>query len=102
MTMRFATIIPFILAAASFRCTAEVPTTLPGWRMELVAETPRINHPSVVCAAPDGRIFVAEDPMDISTRHADATEGRILCLHPGGRITVFAEKLYAVFGMQYL
>jgi putative membrane-bound dehydrogenase-like protein len=70
--------------------------------MELVAEAPRIKHPSVVACAPDGRVFVAEDPMDISLPKADATEGRILCLHPDGRLTVFAEGLYAVFGMQYL
>src|SRR5437773_646558 len=63
---------------------------------------PRIRHPSVVACSPDGRVFVAEDPMDISLPKADLTEGRILCLHLDGRITVFAEKLYAVFGMQYL
>src|SRR5881394_1980734 len=73
-----------------------------GWRIELVAEAPKLRHPSVVACAPDGRVFVAEDPMDISLPKADAAEGRILCVHPDGRITVFAEKLYAVFGLQYL
>jgi len=80
---------------------AAVPQPVPGWRMELVAEAPQVNHPSVVCTAPDGRVFVAEDPMDIRIA-ADATEGRILCLRPDGRWTVFAEGLHAVFGMQYL
>ena len=70
--------------------------------MELVAEAPKVQHPSVVACAPDGRVFVAEDPMDISLPQADAAEGRILCLHPDGHVTVFAEKLYAVFGLQYL
>lgn len=69
--------------------------------MELVAVAPQIKHPSVVCTAPDGRVFVAEDPMDIRV-NADATQGRILCLHPDGHWTVFAEGLHAVFGMQYL
>jgi putative membrane-bound dehydrogenase-like protein len=69
--------------------------------MELVAEAPQIKHPSVVCSAPDGRMFVAEDPMDIAAP-ANASLGRIVCFHPDGRMTVFAEKLYAVFGMQYL
>ena len=27
---------------------------------------------------------------------------RILCFHPDGKITVFAEKLYAVFGLAYI
>ena len=79
-----------------------IPETLPGWRMEIVAESPKLKHPTVVTGAPDGRVFVAEDPMDISLPKADAAEGRVLCLHPDGRITVFAEKLYAVFGLQYL
>jgi putative membrane-bound dehydrogenase-like protein len=79
-----------------------MPEPVPGWRMELVAEAPKVQHPSVVTCAPDGRVFVAEDPMDIRLPQADAAEGRILCLHPDGQVTVFAEKLYAVFGLQYL
>ena len=84
------------------RAASPLPQPLPNWSIELVAEAPRVKHPSVVACAPDGRVFVAEDPMDISLPKADAAEGRILCIHPDGRITVFAEKLYAVFGMQYL
>lgn len=91
----------FMLGLAGRRCLAADPEPVPGWRMELVAEAPRVNHPSVVCTAPDGRVFVAEDPMDISVA-ADAKKGRILCLHPDGHWSVFAEGLHAVFGMQYL
>lgn len=40
--------------------------------------------------------------MDISTPKASTTDGRIICIHPDGQRTIFAEKLYAVFGMQYL
>ena len=40
--------------------------------------------------------------MDISAPSANLELGRILCLHPNGKVTVFAEKLHAVFGMQYL
>ena len=68
----------------------------------MVAQAPQIRHPSVVCCAPDGRVFVAEDPMDISAPRADLQLGRILCIAPDGKTTVFAEKLHAVFGMQYL
>ena len=80
---------------------AEAPRPRPGWRISMVAGAPVVRHPSVVTCAPDGRVFVAEDPMDIS-RPAHAAEGRVLCLHPDGRWTVFAEGLHAVFGMQYL
>lgn len=74
----------------------------PNWRLDLLLSAPQIRHPSVVCAAPDGRIFIGEDPMDISNPRADAAEGRILCRHPDGRVTVFADKLYAPFGLHYL
>jgi putative membrane-bound dehydrogenase-like protein len=79
-----------------------LPACPPDWKLEVVATAPAVRHPSVVCCAPDGRVFVAEDPMDISAPHADLPLGRILCLHPDGKVTVFADKLFAVFGLQYL
>src|SRR5882724_1121224 len=80
----------FIARLSVCPCLGEsAPVPPPGWRMDLVAQAPDIRHPSVVCVAPDGRVFVAEDPMDISTPHADSLEGRILCFHPDGRRTVF-------------
>src|SRR4051812_38520983 len=63
---------------------AELPRPPAGWRLEAVLGAPRLRHPSVVCCAPDGRVFVAEDPMDISSPRADLRQGRILCLHPDG------------------
>ncbi len=79
-----------------------LPVPRPGWTVEQIAGPPTIKHPSVVEVAPDGRVFVAEDPMDISAPRADMTLGRIVCLHPDGRVTVFADGLHAVFGMMYL
>jgi hypothetical protein len=96
-----ALLLPCILPVARAASPSDAPGTVPGWRVELVAQTPVIRHPSVVCVAPDGRVFVAEDPMDISAP-AHAKQGRIVCLHPDGTRTVFAEGLHAVFGMQYL
>src|SRR6185503_673929 len=80
---------------------AALPTPPDNWRIEVVASAPEVLHPSVVCTAPDGRVFVAEDPMDIRLP-ANSANGRILCFHLDGRRTVFATNLYAVFGMQYL
>lgn len=82
-------------------CAGEIPQVRANWKIELIAEAPKIKYPSVVVCAPDGKVFVAEDPMDIA-RPANVAEGRILCFHPDGRVTVFAEGLHAVFGMQYL
>jgi putative heme-binding domain-containing protein len=88
--------------AASTAQGEPLPSVPPGWKLEVVVAAPRVRHPSVVCCAPDGRVFVAEDPMDISTPRADLPQGRILCINPDGRITVFAEGLHAVFGMQFI
>src|SRR5262245_3233883 len=88
--------------AAALPGDRRLPAGPPGWRLDVVAEAPTIRHPSVVCCAPDGRVFVAEDPMDISTPRADLAQGRIVCLHPDGRGTTFAAGLHAVFGMQFL
>lgn len=99
---RLALLLCGVVAAGRAWSAAPLPQPLPHWRVEVVAEAPGIQHPSVVACAPDGRVFVAEDPMDIRLPRADVAEGRILCLHPDGRTTVFAEKLYAVFGLQYL
>jgi putative membrane-bound dehydrogenase-like protein len=87
---------------AASRAAEAHPQPAPGWTIELVAHAPQVSHPSVVATAPDGRVFVAEDPMDIRTAKASDRQGRILCLHPDGRSTVFADELHAVFGMQYL
>jgi putative membrane-bound dehydrogenase-like protein len=87
---------PVVRAAES-----SIPKVREPWRMELVASAPQIRHPSVVCVAADGRIFVAEDPMDINAP-ADSRQGRVIWFHPDGSRSVYATNLYAVFGMQYL
>lgn len=78
------------------------PTPPPGWQLDLVAQAPAIQHPGAIATAPDGRVFVAEDPMDITTERPDVTEGRIVCFHPDGRRTVFVDRIGAAFGLQYL
>jgi putative heme-binding domain-containing protein len=91
-----------LLTAPNAFGASSLPEPGPNWRIELVAEAPRVQHPSVVACAPDGRVFIAEDPMDISLPKADAAEGRILCFYPNGQVTLFATNLFAVFGLQYL
>src|SRR2546429_463473 len=77
------------------------PKGQPDWKVEVVAKFPDIKYPSVLCFAPDGRLFVAEDPMDMEGP-VNKPGDRILCFHPDGNVTVFADGLYAVFGLQYL
>ncbi len=72
-----------------------------GWKFDIIAQNPVIHHPSVLYPAPDGRIFLAEDPMDMSGSSKEPHD-RIIVIHPDGHITTFAENLYAVFGLQYI
>ena len=92
-------------ASADAVPTVSRPTPLPSahadWRVELLAQPPQLVHPSVVCAAPDGRIFVAQDPIDMGEA-SNATADSILVIHPDGKITKFADNLHAVFGLYYL
>ena len=91
-------LIPFTMARAGDPATPKGPAD---WKIEVVAEQRKVNYCSVVCCAPDGRVFLAEDPMDMIGPPNQPID-RILCLHPDGKITVFAEKLYAVFGLVYM
>jgi putative membrane-bound dehydrogenase-like protein len=89
------------LALCAFTPVNAEPKAPANWKVEVVAEHPVINYCSVVCCAPDGRIFVAEDPMDMVGPPNQPID-RIMCLHPDGKWTVFADKLYAVFGLYYM
>jgi putative membrane-bound dehydrogenase-like protein len=90
-----------ILAALSMLLQEPPPKGPPDWKVEVLAKFPDIKYPSVLCFAPDGRLFIAEDPMDMEGP-VNKPGDRVLCMHPDGRVTVFAQNLYAVFGLQYL
>ncbi len=80
----------------------EVPS---GFVIELIAEAPEIRWPSAVHCLDDGSLLVAEDPMDM-TGPTDQPIDRIWLFRwnaDGTRTkTVFAENLYAVFGLQQI
>lgn len=77
------------------------PKVHPGWKVTLIAQSPQLLHPSVVCCAPDGRIFVGQDPIDMGLP-SNSTGDSILCFHPDGHVTMFATNLHAVFGLAYV
>src|SRR4051812_46056605 len=59
----------------------ELPVCPPDWKVELIAQPPVLIHPSVVTCAPDGRIFVAQDPIDMGLP-SNSEGDSILCIHP--------------------
>ncbi|MGZ4961196.1 MAG: HEAT repeat domain-containing protein [Limisphaerales bacterium] len=90
-----------LVAAEPVPAASALPKAQPGWKVSLVAEPPQLVHPSVVCCAPDGRVFVAQDPIDMGLP-SNSTGDSILCFHPDGHVTLFATNLHAVFGLAYI
>ena len=72
----------------------------PGWKIELVAQAPDILFPTAIVTAPDGTIYLGQDPMDMpgpATTPADSVVSI-----KDGRITVFAKDLWAVMGLEWV
>ncbi|QOV90454.1 HEAT repeat domain-containing protein [Humisphaera borealis] len=86
--------------ALELRKDPKPPVAPEGWKVETVLLSPQIESPSVVCALPDGRVLIGEDPLD---NHGGKDPiDRIVCLWPDGKLTVWADKLNPVFGLAYL
>src|SRR5215469_9581263 len=73
-----------------------LPKVPEGFQIRLVAAVPAVQYPSQVATAPDGSLFVGEDPMD-QVGPADRPIDRILLFREGKPPVVFAEKLCAIF-----
>jgi putative membrane-bound dehydrogenase-like protein len=87
-----------VVAIASTVAHAAMPKVPDGFRIRLVAAVPAVQYPCQVATAPDGSLFVGEDPMD-QVGPADKPIDRILLFRDGKEPVVFADKLNAVFGM---
>jgi putative membrane-bound dehydrogenase-like protein len=77
------------------------PNVAEGWKVELVAEAPTIVFPTAIVAAPDGSIYLGQDPMDMPgppTLPADS----VVRIDKDGHVRVFAEKLWAVMGLEWV
>ncbi len=77
-----------------------LPKVPNGFKVRLVAAVPAVTYPSQVATAPDGSLFVAEDPMDQIGPY-DTDDGRILLFREGKEPVVFAEGFRPIFGMAW-
>jgi putative membrane-bound dehydrogenase-like protein len=78
-----------------------LPKVPDGFKVELVLQAPDIEAPTALCVAPNGDVYIAEDPMDMSgppTKNLD----RIWLLKGGDpkRKVLFAEHMWAVMGLE--
>ncbi len=81
---------------------SDLPKAAPGWKVEVVAQTPDIIDPTMVCVAPDGRVFIAQQTAAMENWNVMEPRDSIVCLHPDGHVTTFATGLYNLFGLAYL
>ena len=88
----------FAWLALAAPAAAALPRVPEGFQIRLVAAVPAVQFPCQVATAPDGSLFVAEDPMD-QVGPANKPIDRILVFRDGKDPVVFAETLNAVFGM---
>jgi putative membrane-bound dehydrogenase-like protein len=90
------------IAPAAF--AADPPPALKvadGWRADLVARAPEILFPTAIVAAPDGTIYVGQDPMDMPGPPTAPIDS-IVAIGRGGKRTLFADKLWAVMGLEWV
>ena len=89
-----------LLLALAATARAELPRVPEGFKARLVASVPAVQAPCQVAAAPDGSLFVAEDPMD-QAGPSESKNGRILRFVEGKDPVVYAEGFRAIFGMAW-
>ena len=87
-----------IMAGTVGSALADLPKVPDGFKIRLVAAVPAVQYPCQVATAPDGSLFVGEDPMD-QVGPASKPIDRILLFRDGKEPVVFADKLNAIFGM---
>jgi putative heme-binding domain-containing protein len=83
------------------RSEQSLPKVPDGFKIEVVLQAPDIEAPTALCVAPNGDVYFAEDPMDMSgppTKNLD----RIWLLKGGDpkRKILIADKMWAVMGLE--
>jgi hypothetical protein len=86
-------LITCLLAAFSngLEAVGALPKVPDGFKIRLVAAVPAVQYPSQVATAPDGSLFVGEDPMD-QVGPADKPIDRILLFREGKQPVVFSPS----------
>ncbi|WP_435017528.1 HEAT repeat domain-containing protein [Tundrisphaera sp. TA3] len=78
---------------------APLPRVAPGWKIERVVEAPDIAYPTAIVAAPDGTIYLGQDPMDMPGPPTVPADSVVAI--KDGKVREFADKLWAVMGLEW-
>ena len=79
---------------------APSPKTVKDWSIELVAEAPRIVFPTAIVVAPDGTVYLGQDPMDMPGPPTEPIDSVVAI--KDGKISTFATGLWAVMGLEWI
>jgi putative heme-binding domain-containing protein len=98
---RFLAVVLFFVSFVPLRAETPLPTAPDGFKVELLLAAPEIEAPTALAVAPNGDVYFAEDPMDMSgppTKNLD----RIWLLKGGDpkKKVLFAEEMWAVMGLE--
>jgi putative membrane-bound dehydrogenase-like protein len=78
----------------------ETPKVAEGWKIELVVQAPQIMYPTAIVVAPDGTIYLGQDPMDMPGPPTQPIDSIVTLKE--GKVSVFAEKLWSVMGLEWV
>jgi putative membrane-bound dehydrogenase-like protein len=89
-----------VVLGMTLPAVAALPKVPEGFEVRLVATVPAVLYPCQVGTAPDGALFVAEDPMD-QVGPYEARHGRLLIFREGKDPVVYADGFRAIQGMAW-
>ncbi len=93
-------VLPAFLLGSAVKGQVPLPKVAEGWKIEQIAEAPAILFPTAVVVAPDGTIYLGQDPMDMPGPATQPIDSVVAI--KGGKITKFAEGLWAVMGLEWI
>jgi putative membrane-bound dehydrogenase-like protein len=93
-------LLTFLVLGLTASARGALPKVPEGFEVRLVATVPAVLYPCQVATAPDGALFVAEDPMDQIGPY-EAKHGRILLFRDGKDPVPFADGFRAIQGMAW-
>ena len=95
------TLVGLALVLASPALADEPRPKVPdGWSIELIARAPSIVFPTAVVVAPDGTIYLGQDPMDMPGPPSTPTDSVVAI--KDGKVRTFADGLHAVMGLEWI
>ncbi|WZO97454.1 HEAT repeat domain-containing protein [Isosphaeraceae bacterium EP7] len=90
----------FLSAQARSADVQPLPAVAEGWKIELIEQAPQILYPTAVVAAPDGTVYLGQDPMDMPGPPTQPIDSVVAI--KGGKVRLFADGLWSVMGLEWL